>query len=212
MKTFKQFIMESSTDAKELIEGHCASFLSQAKGAGFLCRGVKDFHTLDYDVAVLYDGRKTTYATKNVRKDRRPLTSTREIHEYADEWFDKKFGFKARSTTMFSFGKLPRSSLLTQYGTPCIVFPVGSVRYVWSPKVRDLVVSMPIERWVDQGYKGEELRTLVNEFLEKQEYRDDGLDEAINTVHEIMVECDKYYAFEYSNKMDLQITLDILPD
>lgn len=214
MTTFKQFLAEAPVSVKELIEKNCGPFLRRSKGAGFLHRGVKDFNSLDYEIATLYDGSKTTYAVKQVRQDRKPLGTSQVVHEMIDEWFEKNFGFKARSTTMFCLGNIPRTSLVAAYGTPCVVFPAGAIKFVWSPRVRDLYVSMPYENWTEvEGLKGDELRQRIWEWLDRHEYQDTNLDEAIKSQREIMIQCDKYYAFDAAlNKMELQISLDIFPD
>jgi hypothetical protein len=214
MITFKQYLSEDgeSNEVKDLIESHCGPFLEQSHGAGFLYRGVKDFNRLDYDVVKLYDGTKTTYATKTVRQDRIPLNTRRQVHKWIDEWFEKNLGFKARTSTMFAFGEIKRRTYLAQYGTPCVVFPIGPIRFAWSPKVRDLFISLPDEQWTSQGHEGEELKKMIWEWLDDHDYQTTDLAAAIRSEHEIMIQCDKYYAFEMENRMDLQISLDIFPN
>lgn len=207
MITFKQFISEAKlVEAKELIDRDCAPFLAEAKGAGFLYRGVNGFNSLDYEIATAYDGEKMIYATKTVRTDRKPLSTDRDVHYIIDKWFVKNLGFPARSGALFTFGEKHHPIRLKQYGEPCVVFPVGPIKYAWSPKVRDLYVTLNYEDW-----KKSEYEENVDKALTEAGYRTDGLDEAINTNSEIMIQCEKYYAFQISHTEALQISLDIIP-
>jgi len=119
MITFKQFLSEEEmNEVEKLIKTDCGPFLREAKGAGFLRRGIKA-RTFDNFVTD-YAGDDLSYIVKEVRQDRRPADSSPFVHAAMDEWFEKNMGFKARSSTMFAFGEHVRSSVLSSSATRSI--------------------------------------------------------------------------------------------
>jgi len=209
MITFKQFLSEEEmNEVEKLIKTDCGPFLREAKGAGFLRRGIKA-RTFDNFVTD-YAGDDLSYIVKEVRQDRRPADSSPFVHAAMDEWFEKNMGFKARSSTMFAFGEHVRSSVLASYGTSCIVFPIGPIKYAWSPVVRDLYVELPV---FPNEEDNEVRKKLIWEKLDAYDYKTTDLNEAIShdPYREIMIQCDKYYAFPIGYKEQLQISLDIFP-
>jgi len=70
-----------------------------------------------------------------VRKDRRPFSTDYREHEMIDKMFEKEFGWKVRSNSVFATSNEFDADT---YGRPYLFFPVGKFKYVWSPKVRDL--------------------------------------------------------------------------
>lgn len=201
MITFKQFLSEQEIqNFSELIRKNCSQFLDESGYAGFLLRGVKGLSDIQSYTALDIEGNEMEYGIKTVRQDRKPLDFTRQRHEIIDEWFVEKFGIRARSQCMFAGGNRIAKSELEHYGTPCVVFPIGEFKYIWSPEVGDLFGKMNIpwgdrteEEWTEETYK----------WLDVQQYQTDGLDKAVRTNNEIMVKCDRYYAFpiEYQEQM-----------
>lgn len=191
MITFKQFISEDAKSFQELIEKNCADFLSKSAKQGFLYRGIKGLAS-----AEAHEVEGIEYAIKAVRKDRKPLDTNKHLHTSIGEWFKTEFGWNPRSEGVFAFGEGADLSDIRAYGEPCIIFPIGEIHYVWSKTVEDLFSDISIEfinsdeeleRWLDDAnYEGEELA------------------EAVQRGNEIMVKCDKYYAFPIAYKAHLK--------
>lgn len=83
---------------------------------------------------------------KAIRSDRRPSDTPREIHRMTDDWFEEKYGWRARSTSLFcwivsditKYAKLAKLNRRHKF----IVFPVGNYRYLWSMKSHDLYTDL----------------------------------------------------------------------
>lgn len=188
MTTFKQFLNEEHDYSKiiEMIKRDCGPFLNAAKHK-LMFRGVAGLHSAQRNI----EGRMVYYK-KDVRKDRRPLSSGKIDHELMDEWFESEFRLTPRSTGLFGIGA-KGFDFTNSYGSPCIIFPIGPIKYVWSPKVTDIYVNMHIpaeDRETPAIY-----REAVFKFLEDSNYTDINLDKALETRNEIMVVCSSYYAF-----------------
>jgi len=213
MITFKQFITEEEAITfRELIERDCKPFLQESKQHGLLYRGVAE-GGIPIDTALsIRPGvdspreHDLIYWEKTVRQDRKPKDSQRQQHQIMDNWFKKKFGFGARSQTMFCLGETGKN-LLRQYGVPCAVFPIGEFNYVWSPIVKDLYneIGQDINKLKD----GDEEKLI--EFLNSAKYIDSHLHKAVNMKNEVMVQCDRYYAFELAGEHAIKLALDMTP-
>ena len=166
----------------EKLKKDCKPYLKVAKKNGY----------------VLWRGNEKEIGTMGKvkrRKDRRPLSMKKWIHDILNKLFYEKFGWKPRSEGVFAV--TDQSSSWT-YGKPYGFFPIGSYRYVWSPDVRDLwtdstmfEVEIPGEPMTDKEMKirGEEiLKSLMDRYTDKK------LDWAMKSKgHEIMFDVDNYY-------------------
>lgn len=201
MKTFKQFLNEEDLESvKEILERDCMPYLKATQGKGFLRRGIKGLSKIGSHTALDSEGNEMEYGIKTVRSDRQPLDTTRERHDIIDAWFNDKFGIRARSECVFAGGEAMETSDLKIYGTPCIIFPIGPIEYVWSHYVEDLMVNMR----VSSGDKEiDEFKAAVRKWLDEHNYQTTGLDDAVEGRNEIMVKCGSYYAFpvEYSYQL-----------
>ncbi|GGN29304.1 MULTISPECIES: hypothetical protein [Marinomonas] len=68
---------------------------------------------------------------------RKPLNSPQKLHEVADEWFEKTFGIRARSQTIFC---TPDIKQALQFGKVVEIVPVfsdKSVCFIFSEEVHD---------------------------------------------------------------------------
>ena len=121
------------------------------------------------------------------RKDRRPMSIHPKVQEILDNFFNKKFGWKPRSTGVFCTGDFSQAG---QYGTAAYSFwPIGPFKFLWHPEVSDLFESL----WDIQnswGYWIDNPQILEN-FVKG--YSDKNFQKAIQSKHEIMVSCKKYY-------------------
>lgn len=206
MITFKQFLNEEDIDQlARLIEKDCGPFLKESGRRGLLFRGVQDTSPENAAGEVddpINEGKKILYWKKAVRKDRRPKDTPEEIHNAIDEWFENKFGFKARSQTMFVFGQNIKRHTLSQYGKGCIVFPIGPIKYAWSNRIYDLYAKF------NGAEEMEDIRTMIDA-LERAAYTDDQLSAAVKLDKEIMMECSGYYAFDISAEQSIRAALQI---
>lgn len=168
---FKQFINESDDRSYTIIaiEKECQPFIKAIRGAsGFLYRN--DGY-----------GSKGPGYKKKVRSDRRPMDSPIEIHEFVDEQFKKRFGWKGRSEGLFVWGanrfsgKVDNPNFFT-------VFPVGNFKFIWSPVVSDLYGDLvPFTDEFD-GF-------LENWNKVNKSYTDKNLKKAVTSNNEIMIGC-----------------------
>jgi hypothetical protein len=205
MITFKQFLSESDIEAisaEVMLRKDCDPFLYETMGS-FLVRGVQGL-TLDH-MALDPDGNKMEFGIKNVRTDRRPLDTSERRHKIFDEWFERKFGWKPRSEGVFAFGEKASISEIKTYGKPCIIFPIGPIKYVWSPRVSDLYADIIYSGIKDKDDDSIEDRIL--EWLDHAGYIDQGLEDAALGNSEVMIKCSRYYAFPYEYMKQLQYTL-----
>lgn len=70
------------------------------------------------------------------RTDRRPKDTPTEIHNWFDDFFKKKFGWKARSEGVFA-SSTP-TGIETFGRNVYLMFPCNGYKYVWSPTIQDL--------------------------------------------------------------------------
>jgi len=196
MITFKQFLSESDIEAisaSVMINKDCHDFLYETMGS-FLVRGVKGLSEIPSHTALDHEGNEMEYGIKNVRTDRRPLDTSARRHKIFDDWFERKFGWKPRSEGVFAFGEKTSVNELKTYGTPCVIFPIGPIKYVWSPRVSDLYADINIYT----GIKGDDsVEDRIIDWLDHAGYIDNQLEDAAYNSAEVMIKCSKYYAFPY---------------
>jgi len=204
MITFKQFLSEQEADDFiKVIERDCAPFMKVAHHHGYLIRGIKNVTSSPSFLANVpwktedYDEEKNTQPPikvyiRDVRKDRQPKNTPGTWHNNIDFWFKHNFGINARTQAVFAFGKDVIPETVKWYGTPHLVFPIGSFRYVWSPEVTDLYADL--DDYIQELYNEDEEHESVEDWLSDLGYRTTGLEQALASKCEIMIECDKYYA------------------
>jgi hypothetical protein len=133
-----------------------------------------------------------------VRKDRKPSDTHIVTHRRFDRWFYQHFGIRARSEAVFCVGERGRTSTV-QYGDPYIIFPIGEFKYIWSPKITDLygeTSGMDFDKDED-GDPVYDPDAEVDKVLSGYGYTDKGFATAVQSRSEVMIECDRYYAFDY---------------
>lgn len=124
---FKKYILESTEDNIKLINADCKPFLNDMKSK--------------YKGHYLYSGRrvktvKGEFIKKKIRTNRKNKDTPFPVHNLINDWFNKKFGFKAKSNAMFcSFNK--NTALV--FGQPYKIYPIGQYTLLSSNKVRDMI-------------------------------------------------------------------------
>jgi len=101
-------------------------------------------------VHLLFSGRYSdnTFQKKKVRKDRIPSDTHIMIHKDMNDLYSKRFGYPARSTSLFCSGSLQTASI---YGDPYVIFPLKKYKYLWSKEIDDLYMILAKSNMVDRN-------------------------------------------------------------
>ncbi len=131
---FKQYLTEGNKLPVEtvltMVYDKSKPFIKDLVKGGFSYYNKQD--------SLMMSGRKgyDPTITKKVRQDRSSKDTPEDTHKLMDNEFNKKFGIKARSQTIFCTGDLHTAR---GYGsTVYLIFPIGKYEIIWSPKYRDL--------------------------------------------------------------------------
>ena len=195
---FKGYVNEDGAEdlqeALDYMGVHCSKFLKDAmRGGRFMWSGRKNRHS--------------NWFVGDVRKGRRPVDSSNQLHDKMDDMFLKKFGFRARSNVLFCTGSHNTTSY---YGNTYSIWPIGDYKFVWSPSVRDIVVEL--ENMEDEWESGYPLTSTEEEKDVREtgrledlmrKYTDKDIKAAIKSGNEIMLHCKKYVALNFglSNRL-----------
>ena len=129
------------------------------------------------------------------RRDRRPLDTPESVHSFIDGWFKREFGWKARSNNVLFIEGRPKRSILNIMDRKSnikqtIVFPIGNIEFLWSPRIKDLTNDMSLE---DIWYGDDEWQDLLEGNLNNAGYEDTNMKNALRSGNEIMIHCKSYY-------------------
>lgn len=124
-----------------------------------------------------------------VRKDRRPLDTALDIHKLLDDAMYKHHKIRGRSQCLFATGSKGDAAV---YGEPYMIFPIGSFKFLWSPKIRDFSYAMDYLKDLP-NYKN----VIKNKTV--KEYQTTDLKKAIKSEKEIMIDCKEYYLIEHKS-------------
>lgn len=186
----------------DFLSERAAPFLKETNGKGFLLRST---NIISASANKLKGDRNVfDYAIYKTRKNRIPLNTPLELHKIADKWFSEKFGFKARSQAVLTFGD---DTMITksEYGNfVSAIFPIGNYEYAWSPSVKDmnvLVKNTALNRRLktDGRYDPEKVKSALEDFG----YTSKNLEEAVTSGNEVMLSCNSYVAINLRNTADL---------
>ena len=178
-------------------------------------------YTLNGD-RLMYSGRNHNDISfiGGVRKNRQPLSTEKYEHNFLDRLFYKKFGWKARSNSIFCTGS---KTVASSYGTVYGIFPIGKYKFIWNKDIRDLFMSFDYRKikitLIDKHreelnalskYPQDPEHMLYTKLDRKSKlwkeyeldvytdviskYTTKNLTKAIRSSNEIMVGCEKYYA------------------
>ncbi len=171
----------------------------------------------------LYSGRKKSkiWFKGRVRKDRKPKDTPKEIHNMLDNAFQKKFGIKARSQSLFTSFYINQT---TPYGNSYIIFPIGNYEILWNPKIIDLTDKLgnysykKFKKGLIQAYyeiedekEKAEWFSYIKEIIEKEivpEYKKGNLKQASKYKSEIMLICNEYYAIYSVLEAELRLIIE----
>ena len=127
-----------------------------------------------------------------VRKDRKPLNSGLAVHKFIDDWMLTNLGSRFRSQSIFCTANRVTS---LSFGKPFVILPIGKFSFAWSPFIEDLYSDVfEIEEANDASFD----KDHISKVLRDSDYRTTDLINMINEYpsHEVMINCDEYYAFD----------------
>jgi len=192
-----------------ILKKECSQILKEMrKGYFVLYRGFKNVEIGD-------DGEKSQFFSRVPRKGRQPLDTSTTMHLIMDDYFDKKFGWRARSEGVFCTTSPSHAKF---YGEIYMVFPVNGFKFIYSPNVHDLFdeqnrfikkftknkISLlsDLHTFLDMAKANKvETEEAVFKMLDGLKYTDKSLRKAKTNNSEVMIKCSKYYAL--SNKLSL---------
>jgi len=171
-------LLQHLTEIKEIakediikrLKKDCKPFLQEIKKAkGFLYRG-------------------SSYYVQTMRKaiprtDRKPTDTPIKLHDQANDFFIKKFGWAGRNGVFAS-----HLIQALQYGRDAtgtyLFFPIKEYKFIWSPEIDDFWIDLIDDVGIfDQKYFNMMLKTYIDTDLSK----------AIDLQGEIMFKCESYY-------------------
>lgn len=131
------------------------------------------------------------------RKNRRPKDMPWELHEALDNAFKEEFGWKARSEAVFCSSSLYDAGF---YGDIYIIYPIGKIKYVYSPVIPDIYTDMKRAGFVEEVlYKNptpNRIEQIADSYIEL--YTDKNLKEGMRRGVEILIKCNSYYALDFT--------------
>lgn len=176
MKFINYINEENIEDTIALLEKDCQPYLNKLSSRYFL----------KHDLLISGRNESKNFITKDIRQDRKPRDVYPEIHEYIDKQFNKKFGIKARSQTLFCYSKVGDVS---SYGNAYYIFPIGEFDVIWSKEWRDLYSTRP---YMDLGF--EKYKPFFKDSI-LNTYEKGNLKKAINSGNEIMLYCKSFKCY-----------------
>lgn len=167
-----------------IIEKSCSQIIKEYKKADeFFYRGS---HGRDF---VEKEGRIT--------KVRPPKDTPVEVHRFLNKIYKEKFGWKVRDGVPAT----PNTHTAETYGRVFIFFPVNGYKYVWSRKVKDIYMKIPLTLKKHsfarvKSKKDRQKIILNNEIYFKNLidlYQDTGIQQALKHENEVMFRTKKWY-------------------
>ena len=120
----------SDDDTAAQLNKECSQIISEYKKEhGVLLRGIKGYNP------------KAHLVVKTMRGDRIPRDTEPHVHDWLNDEFEKRVGWKVRNgiSTTSSW----RTASGYGEGKVYIFFPKNGYKYCWSPDIQDLTLSLP---------------------------------------------------------------------
>lgn len=122
----------------------------------------------------------TLHAT---RKNRCPRDMSVDLHNTADDWFYESFGVRYRSQSIFLSSNINVAAAYAATPNHIVrIIPVGTYRYCWSSQLSDLLQLCMCRPDID----------TFKDDLKCSSYKEDGIEEAYHSGHEVMLFCESY--------------------
>jgi len=133
---------------------------------------------------------------KPVRKNRKPLDTSKHYHNIIDNWFHDNFGIWARSETIFCTFKVGTAA---NYGDPYYIIPIGKYTTIASGIITDVFGDI-IDGYLPINSDVEENEEYIIKELDSAEYKRNK--KVKNFYTEYMVHCKEYYMIDMYNFND----------
>jgi hypothetical protein len=182
---FKQYLQESAPLNLEQFKKDCAYYFS-LKGDRYLHHAAQ--HVPDHAIIPF-------------RERTGPRDSPTDLHDRANEFFKKEFGFPFRNG-LFTSGSANNALL---YGDQLgVVFPIGKFEWLCSPDFHDLTGNMEMHRDVVRNRDGEQdydvatekaITLVMQDMNNAAWFHNDHFQECLKSNSEIMIKCEKFYIF-----------------
>lgn len=163
----------------------------------------------------IYNGDIQTF-----RNRKAPMNTSVVLHNITNEWFDMKFGIKAREECLFVTNSTLDSK---EYGTPHYVFPIGGFSTIHSNSVKDLYLALnhkPVTKalqkhgidttkytvnnntFLQELYlsEPEAMESAIYELLEDNNYRKGKSAEALLSNNEVMLKTKRFIMVEINER------------
>lgn len=200
MIKFKNYFLNEEFSVNKILEllNQCKPFLNDWKKTNMS--------------SYLYSGRKANsiWFEKNVRKDRKPMSTPIDVHNIIDKRFHEIFGIKARSQSIFCVSDI---NMAKSYGKAYYIFPKGKYDIIWSNEISDLYTELqeyiaynekslsdfPVLEKLNKSFEPHKkyFDYLENKFPIKKLYQKGNLKQALQYGYEIMLHCNEYIGIEY---------------
>jgi hypothetical protein len=143
----------------------------------------------------LYRGsdKYSKFGFKKPRTDRRPVTSSKQIHDLLDKLFYEKFKWKPRTEGLFVANTHYYASDFGQ--NVYLIFPKNGFKYIAEPINKQNIYGRIAN---DQFYTDKELK-IIEPYLRNiiKNYKDNNINEVLNykygTGVEIAIKCSEYF-------------------
>ena len=160
-----------------------------------------------------WEGYEFSYRLETTKENRKPVDTPQSLHCYVDDAFLKFFGKRYRSDHIV-FGINNLVYISRYIGYPSILLPCGDFSFCWSPNVLDF--SMECMEWfedLDEEYPeytyDKKVKIMSDLITRELKYQTTDLKAAIESKHEIMISCDKFYVIQAS-AIDIDVALRVL--
>lgn len=167
------------------LQKDCKKFLDEVNVTGNtqLWRGTDDVPT------------GTGFTKMKMIHNRLPMSTKHHIHDFLNDFFQDKFGWKARNG-VFCMGNI---NGVKAYGPPYAIFPIGNYKYIWSPDVDDVFSDIVSDYPRDEALAKNHVYPQLGERLKKIDWRTDDMEVALNEYpdKEIMLHAPEYYVIAW---------------
>lgn len=139
MITFKQYLQEKNgDDLVAYLRKNCLTAVHDMIDADkFFWRGQK--RPLNY-FSYKWGERDVDMIVQAPRDDRIPRDTPKWAHKVVDDYFEKKFGMRARQTSLFTYHNVSEAH---GYGQVHLIIPFGNdYTCLWGPNTDDLTVEL----------------------------------------------------------------------
>lgn len=199
MITFKQFLVEEESFDIEKFKTDCAFMLEQLKGKPahrILWHGSKDITTKNFEI-------------RTWRERTKPRDSIQTYHDALNKFFTEKFGSPVRNW-LFTTGNYDDAHNYAGNSSlqPVAIFPIGKFEWVngvdkdlrdmtgWHTRVStEVMTSDPKGKISDDEVNQLATNFIVKKLMHMKWRHNTNLSAAIWSKNEIMIKCDKFYAF-----------------